>query len=114
MRSRPCTSRAALALAETRPWVWAAAGVHPESLIEDDASTVYEFHGDWRAELAAIEPLYGDPRVVAVGECGLDHHWPVPEDAQLALFEAELAAAQSTACPFLCMTAKPMPKPTRF
>ena len=24
------TSRAALALAETRPWVWAAAGVHPE------------------------------------------------------------------------------------
>lgn len=23
------TSRAALALAETRPWVWAAAGVHP-------------------------------------------------------------------------------------
>ena len=56
------TSRAALALAETRPWVWAAAGVHPESLIEDDASTVYEFHGDWRAELAAIEPLYGDPR----------------------------------------------------
>ena len=81
------TSRAALALAETRPWVWAAAGVHPESLIEDDASTVYEFHGDWRAELAAIEPLYGDPRVVAVGECGLDHHWPVPEDAQLALLK---------------------------
>ena len=87
------TSRAALALAETRPWVWAAAGVHPESLIEDDASTVYEFHGDWRAELAAIEPLYGDPRVVAVGECGLDHHWPVPEDAQLALFEAEIRLA---------------------
>lgn len=95
------TSRAALALAETRPWVWAAAGVHPESLIEDDASTVYEFHGDWRAELAAIEPLYGDPRVVAVGECGLDHHWPVPEDAQLALFEAELAAAQEHSLPIL-------------
>lgn len=95
------TSRAALALAETRPWVWAAAGVHPEILIEDDASTVYEFHGDWRAELAAIEPLYGDPRVVAVGECGLDHHWPVPEDAQLALFEAELAAAQEHSLPIL-------------
>ncbi|WP_423230951.1 TatD family hydrolase [Ruthenibacterium lactatiformans] len=95
------TSRAALALAETRPWVWAAAGVHPESLIEDDASTVYEFHGDWRAELAAIEPLYGDPRVVAVGECGLDHHWPVPEDAQLALFEAELAASQEHSLPIL-------------
>lgn len=57
--------------------------------------------GDWRAELAAIEPLYGDPRVVAVGECGLDHHWPVPEDAQLALFEAELAAAQEHSLPIL-------------
>ena len=48
------TSRAALALAETRPWVCAAAGVHPDSLIEDYASTLYEVHGDWRAELAAI------------------------------------------------------------
>ena len=43
-------------------------------------------------EMCIRDRLYGDPRVVAVGECGLDHHWPVPEDAQLALFEAELAA----------------------
>jgi len=31
--------------------------------------------------------------VVAVGECGLDYHWPVPKDAQLALFEAEIRLA---------------------
>lgn len=95
------TSRAALALSKTRPWIWAAVGIHPESLIEDDASTVCEFGGDWRAELAAIEPLYDDPRVVAVGECGLDHHWPIPDDAQTALFEAELTVARERDLPIL-------------
>ena len=78
------TSRAALALAETRPWVWAAAGVHPESLIEDDASTVYEFHG----------PCRRTPSWRCLKQSSPQH--------------------RSTACPFLCMTAKPMPKPTRF
>ena len=38
-------------------------------------------------------PCYEDPKVVAVGECGLDYHWPVPKDAQLALFEAEIRLA---------------------
>ena len=33
--------------------------------------------------------------------CIRDSHWPVPEDAQLALFEAELAAAQEHSLPIL-------------
>ena len=95
------TSRAALALSRTRPWIFAAAGIHPESLIDEEASTVRTLGGDWRAEMAQIEPLYEDPRVVAVGECGLDHHWPVPTDAQLALFEAELQTARTHELPIL-------------
>lgn len=87
------TSVAALELARRIPWMWAALGVHPESLIQSDASTLYQFKGDWQAELAAIRPLYEDEKAVAVGECGLDHHWPVPKDAQLALFEAEIKTA---------------------
>ena len=31
--------------------------------------------------------------MVAVGECGLDYHWPVPKDAQLAMFEAHIRLA---------------------
>ena len=31
--------------------------------------------------------------MVAVGECGLDYHWPVPKGAQLALFEAQIRLA---------------------
>ena len=40
-----------------------------------------------------LELAHRYPWVVAVGECGLDYHWPVPKDAQLALFEAELRLA---------------------
>lgn len=95
------TSRAALALSHTRDWIFAAAGIHPESLIDEDAATVRTFGGDWRAELAALAPLYDDARCVAVGEIGLDHHWPVPADAQLALFEAQLRLARERGLPVL-------------
>ena len=108
------TSRAALALAETRPWVWAAAGVHPESLIEDDASTVYEsmaigapswrplnrctaIPGSWRLENAGW---------ITIGPCRRTPSWRCLKQSS--------PQHRSTACPFLCMTAKPMPKPTRF
>ncbi len=84
------TSLAAVELAHRYPFVWAAVGIHPESLIEQDAATVARFGGDWAAELAAIRPLLEDGRAAAIGECGLDYHWPVPKDAQLALFEAQL------------------------
>ena len=40
-----------LELAHTAPCFHAALGIHPESLIEEDAATVAVYHGDWRAEL---------------------------------------------------------------
>lgn len=87
------SSRACLALAEQYPYMYAALGIHPESIIEEDASTNTRFGGDWAAELAAIRPLFDHPKAVAVGECGLDYHWPIPKEAQLALFEAHLKLA---------------------
>lgn len=87
------TSKGALELAAAWPFVWAALGIHPESLIEADASTNTEFSGDWKAELAAIAPLLSEKKAVAVGEIGLDYHWPVPKDAQLELFEAQIRLA---------------------
>ena len=70
------TSKGALELAAAWPFVWAALGIHPESLIEEDASTNTRFSGDWKAELAAIAPLLSEKKAVAVGEIGLDYHWP--------------------------------------
>ena len=89
-----------LELAHRYPWVVAAVGIHPESLLpaadcgeEGPAPTVSVYGGDWAAEMRALAPYYEDPKVVAVGECGLDYHWPVPKDAQLAMFEAHIRLA---------------------
>lgn len=82
-----------LALAHRYPFVHAALGIHPESLTDAGAATTAVYGGDWRAELAALRPLFDDPCVVAVGEIGLDHHWPIPAEEQLALFEAQLELA---------------------
>lgn len=81
-----------LELAHKYPWVYAAVGIHPESLLapedcgeEGPAPTVSVYGGDWTAEMRALAPYYEDPKVVAVGECGLDYHWPVPKDARCAV-----------------------------
>ena len=88
-----------LELAHKYPWVYAAVGIHPESLIEEDAATVAVYHGDWRAELAAMRPLFEDKSVAAVGEIGLDHHWPVPRQEQYDLYEAQLQLAKELDLP---------------
>ena len=95
------TSLKAIELARQYPWMRAAVGIHPESLIEEDAATVTQFGGDWRAELAAIRPLVEDPCVVAIGECGLDHHWPIPEQEQYEMFEAQLQLAREVDKPII-------------
>ena len=94
------TSRHSADFAAAHLGCYAAIGIHPESLLapedcgeEGPAPTVSVFGGDWAAEMKALAPYYDDPKVVAVGECGLDYHWPVPKDAQLALFEAEIRLA---------------------
>ena len=88
-----------LELAHAAPYFHAALGIHPESLIEEDAATVAVYHGDWRAELAAMRPLFADKAVAAVGEIGLDHHWPVPRQEQYDLFEAQLQLAKELDLP---------------
>jgi len=70
------TSRAAVALAESEPDVWASVGVHPHDAAEADADVLTE-----------IERLAGGPRVVAVGEIGLDFFRNLsPREAQERVF----------------------------
>lgn len=56
-----------VALAVGEPDVWAAVGVHPH-----DASELFP---DPRPLLRRLRELLRLPRVVAVGECGLDYHY---------------------------------------
>lgn len=105
-----------LELAHRYPWVVAAVGIHPESLLpaadcgeEGPAPTVSVYGGDWAAEMRALAPYYEDPKVVAVGECGLDYHWPVPKDAQLAMFEAHIRLALELDKPIIVHDRTPTP-----
>ena len=78
------TSRAVLALAEAEPSLWAVVGIQPNHAAEAGP-------GDF----AEIGRLAKNPRVVAVGETGLDRYWDrAPFDRQVELFEAHLALAR--------------------
>lgn len=63
------SSEQALALSESHPHLWAAAGLHP------NYTTEQEFDRD------AFRALAARPRVVAIGECGLDNFRPENSDA---------------------------------
>jgi TatD DNase family protein len=86
------SSRAAVALAEAHPeLVDAAVGVHPHFSSQPIAA-------DWDelAELAA------EPRVVAVGEIGLDFHRDLsPREAQCSALDQQLAIAAAAGKPVL-------------
>jgi len=76
-------SRAAASLAAVHPALWSTAGVHPHHASEFDPSR--------HEELREILLL---PRVVAVGECGLDYFRDFsPRTAQRAAFIAQLEIA---------------------
>ena len=78
------SSRAAAALSERFPHVYAAAGFHPEDCA-----------GAGEAEFAEIRKLCEREKVVAVGEIGLDYHWEEnpPKEEQQRVFRAQLELA---------------------
>jgi TatD DNase family protein len=79
------SSRAAVANAQSHPDVWAAVGLHP-----NDAGTL-----DDRV-LAELAELAARPRVVAVGETGLDRYRDTATPAeQDRAFRAQIAIARA-------------------
>ncbi len=83
------TSRAAIALAEAEPDVWATVGVHPHDAADADAGVLTE-----------IERLAGGPRVVAVGEIGLDFFRDLsPRDVQERVFRHLIGLARRVGKP---------------
>ena len=82
------TSSIALAVAKEHPGVvWSTVGVHPHeagSAIGPEALN----------RLAPLEGMLDDPRIVAIGECGLDYHYDhSPRDQQRQVFAAQIALA---------------------
>ena len=83
-----------VAAAERNDDVWATIGVHPH---EADA------HPDLGA--AALVEAAAHPRVVAIGECGLDYYYDKSDrEAQRERFQAHIEAARATGLPLVVHT----------
>jgi len=87
------SSRSAVELARLNPGLFAAAGLHPTTVLEDLTSAVEGIR-----QLALSE----GERVVAIGEIGLDYYWKeVPPDDQKAKLEAQLELARELDLPVI-------------
>ncbi|MFB3787465.1 MAG: TatD family hydrolase [bacterium] len=77
------SSRRAVALAERLPGLYASAGVSPHDVLAAPAGYLDE-----------LERLAGHPRVAAVGECGLEYHYPAgPKETQIKHFIQQIELA---------------------
>lgn len=87
------TSRRAVALAEQYPFVYAAVGFHPGNCHDFDAAR----------DIPALRELAKHPKVVALGEMGLDYYWESnpPRDFQQQVFRAQLELSLELSLPVI-------------
>jgi TatD DNase family protein len=92
--SGPPDLEAAIRQADRYPFIYATIGVHPH-----DASKATP------ESFARLRELAAHPRVVAVGEIGLDYHYDFsPRDVQRSVFAQQLEIAAGAALPIVIHT----------
>lgn len=88
------TSQRAVALAAAEADVWATVGLHPHEVAKAAPDA-----------LATLVRLTGEPRVVAVGEIGLDFYRDLsPRDLQREWFRLQLGLAEEAGLPVVLHT----------
>ena len=85
-------SRMAIAMAEKYDHVYAAVGIHPENC-----------HDFTPQHIDVLRDLAQHPKVVAIGEIGLDYYWKdnAPADLQKHVFTRQLELARETKLPVI-------------
>lgn len=86
------SSKASAALAAEYPYIYAAVGIHPEGAAD--------LPQDYLEQLKQMLKL---PKVVAIGEIGLDYHFEdgAPREVQKRLFESQLVLAKEYDLPVI-------------
>lgn len=80
-----------LELAEKYDFIYAVVGWHPQ-----DAKDFRDEHLDWLAELSR------HPKVVGIGEMGLDYYWDTsPKDVQAEVFRKQIRLARQLQLPII-------------
>ena len=92
--TRECEWDAVLATAESEPDVWATVGIHP-----------HEADQHPHIDTAKLVERARHPRVVGIGESGLDYHYDHSDRArQQDSFRAHIAACRETQLPLIVHT----------
>jgi len=95
----PPDLEAAIRIADRFACVYATVGVHPHDAAKADTSTI-----------GALEKLLVHPKVLALGEMGLDYHYNhSPADVQKRVFADQLELASSTGYPIVIHTREAWP-----
>jgi TatD DNase family protein len=83
------------AIAEAHPEVWCSVGVHPHGAAVEEGAD----------DAARLLELARHPRVVGIGETGLDYYYEhSPREAQQRAFRAHCRAARETGLPLIVHT----------
>lgn len=84
-------SQTAIDFVQDKPGLWASAGIHPH-----DAKNVVDLQGP------ALHKLMEKPKVVAVGEIGLDYYKStIPRELQQEALHAQIKAGLEKGLPFI-------------
>jgi TatD DNase family protein len=79
------------AIAESDPDIWCSVGIHPHEAATEEGGDV-----------TSLAALTGHPKVIGIGESGLDFHYDhSPRDAQVAAFRNHARAARSAGVPLI-------------
>lgn len=90
----PPDLEAGIRMAERYECVWASVGVHPHDAAKVDDRTIM-----------SLEALLRHPKVMALGEMGLDYHYDFsPRDRQRAVFTDQLDVANRHGLPIVIHT----------
>ncbi|MGB8839712.1 MAG: TatD family hydrolase [Aliidongia sp.] len=82
------------AIAESDPDIWCTLGIHP-----------HEAAAEPEVDQARLELLASHPKVIGIGECGLDYHYDYsPRDRQAEVFRTHARAAREAGLPLVVHT----------
>jgi TatD DNase family protein len=82
------------AIAESDPDIWCTVGIHPHEAAAEPA-----------VDEARLAALADHPKVIGIGECGLDYHYDMsPRDRQAAVFRTHARAARECHLPMVVHT----------